>query len=379
MYLLDFHKRSDYMSNFLEKTMYPSKFNKSNLIGLSLSGGGYRSAIFCFGVLKKLYELNYLSKIDYLSTISGGSWIGTSYSVTKNLANFFKGDELRKNLENHILDTAPGFNHLKENIINDWLAKSLSEDFLFSISKKALFRKDYFDIQNRPLLIVGSNFENNTKNNRIDLTPLYSYSKKYGTIENKHLKTPINDIIADFQVCHSVACSGAALGINIASIALLGSRKVLLKGNRLVLTDGGHYENLGLEALVDRNCNKIIICDAEYDPENPSSKKHQKFEGLKTFFKNMKLEFPDDILKILDNLNEPIKLFDLILPNKKLKILYIKLKKIESYQNGKKLDKDFPHYETKKLKYSKDEFDNLSGLGEYIIESNKNIFEEFFK
>lgn len=364
------------MSNFLEKTMFPSKFNKSNLIGLSLSGGGYRSAIFSFGVLKKLYELGYLSKIDYLSTISGGSWIGTSYSVTKNLEFFFKGDTLQKNLENHILDVSPDFKSIKENVISDWLAKSLSEDFLFSIPNNALLREEYFDIKNKPFLIIGSNF---SKNNRIDLTPLYSYSKRYGVIPNEYVKTPSNDELIDFEICHSIACSGAALGINIASIGLLGARKVLFNKNRLVLSDGGHYENLGLEALVDRNCSKIIICDAEHDPENFSNQEHQNFKGLKTFFKNINYEFSNDILKILDNPNESVKLFNLIISDKTFEILYIKLKKIDSYQSRKKLDKIFPHYGTDKLKYSKDEFNNLSGLGEYVVENNQDIFDNFFK
>lgn len=376
------------MPNFLEKTIFPNKFNKSNLIGLSLSGGGYRSAIFCFGVLKKLHELGYLSKIDYLSTISGGSWIGTSYSVTKNLDDFFKGDILQKNLENHILDAPLKSIPITQNWVSDWLANSLSEDFLFSITNNALLKKEYFDIESKPFLIAGASFIEDNKNNRIDLTPLYSYSKKYETIKNEYMKTPSNNNLVDFKVSHTIACSGAALGFDIASIGLFGARTVLFyklqpseiskvpfnKFN-LVLRDGGHYENLGLEALIDRDCNKIIICDAESDSEKPN----QEFEGLKTFFKNMNLKFPDNILDILDKPNESVKSFNLTISTKTFEIIYIKLKKINSYQNGKKLDKDFPHYETKKLKYSKDEFDNLSGLGEYIIESNKNIFENFFK
>lgn len=35
----------------------------------------------------------------------------------------------------------------------------------------------------------------------------------------------------------------------------------------LYVTDGGHVENLGLQALVERNCEQIIVVDAEYDPD----------------------------------------------------------------------------------------------------------------
>lgn len=48
-----------------------------NLIGLALSGGGIRSATFCLGVLQGLQELDLLRQVDYLSTVSGGGFIGS--------------------------------------------------------------------------------------------------------------------------------------------------------------------------------------------------------------------------------------------------------------------------------------------------------------
>ncbi len=48
----------------------------ANLCGLALSGGGIRSATFNLGVLQALAELKLLSRIDYLSTVSGGGYIG---------------------------------------------------------------------------------------------------------------------------------------------------------------------------------------------------------------------------------------------------------------------------------------------------------------
>lgn len=50
-------------------------------IGLALSGGGYRAAIYHLGTLKKLESLGVLSKIDRLSTISGGSITGAAYCL----------------------------------------------------------------------------------------------------------------------------------------------------------------------------------------------------------------------------------------------------------------------------------------------------------
>jgi hypothetical protein len=46
-------------------------------IGLALSGGGIRSATFCLGVLQSLARVNMLREIDYLSTVSGGGYVGS--------------------------------------------------------------------------------------------------------------------------------------------------------------------------------------------------------------------------------------------------------------------------------------------------------------
>ncbi len=46
------------------------------LIGLCFSGGGIRSATFNLGVLEGLQELDMLRQVDYLSTVSGGGFVG---------------------------------------------------------------------------------------------------------------------------------------------------------------------------------------------------------------------------------------------------------------------------------------------------------------
>ena len=44
---------------------------------LCLSGGGIRSATFALGVIQGLARLSLLTKFDYLSTVSGGGYIGS--------------------------------------------------------------------------------------------------------------------------------------------------------------------------------------------------------------------------------------------------------------------------------------------------------------
>ncbi len=46
-------------------------------VGLALSGGGIRSATFCLGVLQALARTKVLPRVDLLSTVSGGGYIGS--------------------------------------------------------------------------------------------------------------------------------------------------------------------------------------------------------------------------------------------------------------------------------------------------------------
>ena len=53
----------------------------TNLIGLALSGGGIRSATFNLGVLQALDHVGLLKMFDYVSTVSGGGFIGGWWSA----------------------------------------------------------------------------------------------------------------------------------------------------------------------------------------------------------------------------------------------------------------------------------------------------------
>ncbi|MGY3149576.1 hypothetical protein ACVWYQ_006575 [Bradyrhizobium sp. USDA 3397] len=50
-------------------------------VGLALSGGGIRSATFSLGVIQALAQRKQIARIDYLSTVSGGGYIGAWLSA----------------------------------------------------------------------------------------------------------------------------------------------------------------------------------------------------------------------------------------------------------------------------------------------------------
>ncbi len=61
-------------------TVY-GRANRADLVGLAFSGGGIRSATFNLGVLQGLSDFGLLKWIDYLSTVSGGGYIGSWFTL----------------------------------------------------------------------------------------------------------------------------------------------------------------------------------------------------------------------------------------------------------------------------------------------------------
>jgi NTE family protein len=65
---------------------------EAHIIGLALSGGGFRAAAFHLGVLRRLRELGVLGQTQVMSTVSGGSivgalWVGAQALMGDTLAN----------------------------------------------------------------------------------------------------------------------------------------------------------------------------------------------------------------------------------------------------------------------------------------------------
>jgi hypothetical protein len=82
----------------------------SNVVGLALSGGGIRSAALCLGAMQALDSHKLIDKIDYLSTVSGGGYIGTSMTAamaTGTAGEFPFASELQEG-------ETPGVRHIRD-------------------------------------------------------------------------------------------------------------------------------------------------------------------------------------------------------------------------------------------------------------------------
>ncbi len=91
-------------------TTLDKKNSIRDTVGLGLSGGGVRSAAFCLGALQALKLSGALDRVDYLSTVSGGGYIGSSFSgaMTESKGEIFPFESDLRNGE------SPGVQHIRD-------------------------------------------------------------------------------------------------------------------------------------------------------------------------------------------------------------------------------------------------------------------------
>ncbi len=108
-------------------------------LGLALSGGGFRSALFHMGVLARLAELDLLRKVDVISSVSGGSIIAAYYYL-----------KVKALLEKAPVDgqAAPG----REAYIR--MVAEIETDFLAAVQKNMLMRIFLDPVKNARMLAV---------------------------------------------------------------------------------------------------------------------------------------------------------------------------------------------------------------------------------
>jgi hypothetical protein len=88
-----------------------------DVVGLALSGGGIRSSAVCLGVLQALNHHDLIKRVDYISTVSGGGYIGSSFTASMTLAKRFifgkaPSSGAGAGLSNEISDT-PEVGHIR--------------------------------------------------------------------------------------------------------------------------------------------------------------------------------------------------------------------------------------------------------------------------
>ena len=281
---------------------------KGTKIGLALSGGGSRAIAFHLGCLRALHELGILDNVKVISTVSGGSVIGGLYVTHQESFPDFEsrvrqllGQGLIRSALRKAFTTTEGLRALCCCMI---LLITNFTLFLFSFinwvisllfpanwrirrlilhtpvrrfaSRTTILRRVFDDLfegkclrglpAEGPLLII--NVTELRTGSAFYFSRQSSGSWRFGELAD-----------TDVSLAHAVTASAAypLLLPALDEVFPFNKKDGTRREERIMLTDGGVYDNLGLAPLwPDRDpkislnvsgCDSIICCSADYGPQ----------------------------------------------------------------------------------------------------------------
>jgi NTE family protein len=227
-------------------------------IALALSGGGFRASIFHLGLLRRLAEFGWLPDVDVISTVSGGSIVG-AFAVQRWDSFLQAGGDARA-FESTI--SAPFLERIQtRNFLIDWLLTSwqwpfrklASKAFTRTQAAAELFDEMFFGGQpcdalpSRPLLILNAT-------NLQSMRAWRFTGAGMGDSRVGHAKWASNSLRLSVCVGASAAFPPVFPPVRIQRDDFTFAEPIYgeapLPAYPLIpLTDGGVYDNSGLEAV----------------------------------------------------------------------------------------------------------------------------------
>lgn len=230
-------------------------------LALCLSGGGYRAMVFHLGVLWRLNEMGYLSRLARISSVSGGSITAALLGLRWRKLQFVGG--VASNLETEVIAPIRAFAHVNIDIssvvagtllpgsISDKVAKAYDEHLFHGATLQDL-------PDDPPRFVINAT--------NVETGSLWRFSKPYmrdyQVGEVKRPKVTLAAAVAASSAFPPVL-SPATLHLKESDFSSADGepyrRKAFMTNVRL--TDGGVYDNLGLETAWKRY-DTILVSDA---------------------------------------------------------------------------------------------------------------------
>jgi len=257
----------------LEKQQLQDAFNDKK-IGLALSGGGYRAAVFHLGMLSYMAENRLLEQVTHISTVSGGSIVmGLIYSL--NDFRFPTSREYLEQIHNRAIEFLQKYTLLEDNMKLS-AAKAAASNGLFTLNKKLLRRlkgktwgldKDIQELEDSPIWTINATTGETGRSWRFCKEKMGDYM--IGYISNPHI-----------SLAQAISAS-AGFPVAIGPMRLMLNRYGYKTKQRYTagteefprksvhLYDGGLYDNLGTEVFFKYNATRfpdsidfLVISDA---------------------------------------------------------------------------------------------------------------------
>jgi NTE family protein len=233
----------------------------SAAIGLCLSGGGYRAMLFHLGVLWRLNEAGWLPRLDRISSVSGGSITSATLGLAWSELDFDEGG-VGSAFEERVVSPVRG---LAGHGIDVWAVftgvvtpETIAERVAGAYRRRLFCERTLQDLPERPRFIINATNVGSGALVRFEREQVADW--RVGRVERPEV-----------EVAVAVACSSAfppvlspyRLSLGDAEWVTEPSCDLALPEHRdeLVLSDGGVYDNLGLETVWKR-CRTVIVSDA---------------------------------------------------------------------------------------------------------------------
>lgn len=234
-------------------------------LGIALSGGGFRATLFGLGSLWRLNDAGLLGNLDRVTSVSGGSIIAGFLAYRWNQLKFDNG-------------RADNFYALIAKPINDFCSKTIDESaILWGAANPFKTAGDYLAETYDDKLFGGATIKTGLPDAAKGAPKFIIYATNLQTGRSFRFR---QDMIADwmlgtstttdvslaFAVAASSAFPPVFSPVKLATNpdhweggAALSNIRALRQ--HIALADGGVYDNMGLESLVD-NVDIVLVSDA---------------------------------------------------------------------------------------------------------------------
>ncbi|OBJ08547.1 patatin-like phospholipase family protein [Mycobacterium sp. 1465703.0] len=227
----------------------PRETAPSGGVGLCLSGGGYRAMLFHLGALRRLNEVGRLATLTRVASVSGGSiiagllgrqWTELAFAETDSGRVAQRFGEL---IEKPILDLAGRGIDVRAVLTGlrpGGASRRVQKFYDRHLFKGATLQDLPTDASGPRFIILATNLTNGS---------LWRFSRPYmRDWRTEEIRNPT------LALAHAVAASSAFPPVLSPSFLDIPGRP------RITLTDGGVYDNLGLEPVM-KNCASIFVSD----------------------------------------------------------------------------------------------------------------------
>ncbi len=275
-----------------------------NIIGLALSGGGYRATLYALGSLIRLNEIGMLPKLQTVTSVSGGAitagylaykWDKLKFDPDTGVANNFK-EEITEPLI-QFCDKTIDYPSAIAGLLSfrSTVGDKISQKYDRYLYKHKLLRDVACNSNAPEFVFYGTNYDTGVS---VQITKNYLRDYRIGKATNHNISlSKAVGISSSFPPFFSpIVLDGSDWkweNTNYSDLYHIDKLR-----NKLMLCDGGLYDNMGIEKLwktgTNRKYDTVFVCDSGAPLQTPYEYKNSlvgKIKKIVNWRKNWGAQF----------------------------------------------------------------------------------------